>query len=295
MVTLNSGENFFARIKKTRFDHLYDLPDCRAYYQALAPLDYQNPMHAVPIAQAALTEVCQIRHHTVMPWVLDLACGYGAASALLRFDIDMHSIVARYSATNSADLDSPSVIADDRKWYATRDRRHGMQIRIAGMDISANALHYGLRVGLYDRTFADNLEANEPSPELRRFAPQISLILDTGAYGYIGARTFQRLLQAAGNLLPWIVTSPTRVAESGPSFNVIEQAGLVLERLPIEPFRHRRFASAEEQDAALSELVRKNIDISGFEDTGFYFAEAYIARPPDEQHTPLSELVRKIP
>ena len=293
MVRRNSGENFFARIKKTRFDHLYDLPDCCAYYQALAPLDYQNPTHSVPIARAALTEISRLRRLTA-PWVLDLACGYGAASALLRFNVDLHSIVTRYSATDLADLDSTSVIARDRAWYATHGR-HGMQTRIAGMDVSRRALQYGLRVGLYDRTFADNLEANDPGPKLSRFAPQVSLILDTGAYGYIGARTFQRLLQAAGNPLPWIVTSPARVAECEPSFNVFEQAGLVLEQAPIEPFRHRRFASVDEQDAALSELLRKGISTSGLEDTGFYFAEAYIARPPNEAHTPLSELVRNIP
>ena len=289
----NSDENFFGRIKKTRFDHLYDLPDCRAYYQALAPLDYQNPMHAVPIARAALTEISRIRGLT-KPWVLDLACGYGAAAALLRFYVDMHSILTRYSTRGLTDSDSTSVIANDRAWYATRVR-YDMDTRIAGMDISRRALQYGLHVGLYDKTFADNLEANDPGPELSRFAPQISLILDTGAYGYIGARTFQRLLQAAGSSPPWIVTSPTRVAECGPSFNVIEQAGLVLERAPIEPFRHRRFASVDEQGAALSELHRKGIDTQGLEDTGFYFAEAYIARPPEEQHTALGELVRTIP
>ena len=51
-----AGESFFKRVKKARFDHVYNLPDCRAYYQAVAPLDYQNPAHAVPIARAALAE-----------------------------------------------------------------------------------------------------------------------------------------------------------------------------------------------------------------------------------------------
>ena len=293
MVKRNSSDDFFTRIKKTRFDHLYDLPDCRAYYQALAPLEYQNPMHAVPIARAALTEISRLRRLT-KPWVLDLACGYGVASALLRFVVDMHSIVERYCAREPVDSDSRSVIAEDRAWYATHDR-HCMQNRIAGMDISRSALRYGLSVGIYDRTFADNLEVNDPSSELSRFAPKVSLILDTGAYGYIGPRTFQRLLQAAGRPLPWIVTSPTRVADCEPSFAVIEQAGLVLERAPIEPFRHRRFASFDEQTAALSELIRKGLDASGLEDTGFYFSEAYIARPPDEAHTPLTELLRRMP
>ena len=286
-----AGESFFKRVKKARFDHVYNLPDCRAYYQAVAPLDYQNPAHAVPIARAALAEISRLRNLQA-PWVLDFACGYGITSALLRYHVDMRTIVARYSGKELTNLDAAPLIAKDRKWYATRKRRT-LQPQIAGMDISMNALDYGLRVGLYDKTFADNLEVNDPSPELIDFLPNVSLILDTGACGgYIGEKSFSRLLRAAGPPLPWITTSPTRVADYGPSLEVMKKVGLVVEQVPIAPFRHRRFADQKEKERAIAELKRKGVDPTGLEDTGFFFAEAYVIRPPDECDIPLAELIR---
>ncbi|MFQ6023601.1 MAG: hypothetical protein ACE5NW_12860 [Acidiferrobacterales bacterium] len=283
------GESFFERIKKTRFDHLYDLPDCRAYYQTLAPLDYQNPAHTVPIARAALEEISRLRNVRA-PWVVDFACGYGIVSALLRYDVDMHTVIARYSTEELTNADTQLLIDGDRQWYAAR-RRAGTQTRVAAIDISAKALEYGRRVGLYDKTFQENLEMDDPSPGLSDFLPDISLIIDTGAYGYIGETSFRRLLDAAGAPLPWIVTSPARVADSGPSLEVMQKVGLVVEQVPLPPFRHRRFSGHEEKEHAIAELKRKGIDPSGLEDTGFYFANVYIGRPRDECGTPLGELI----
>lgn len=277
---METGDPFFARIKKTRFDDLYDRADCGDYYRALGPLDYQIPAHVVPVVAGAIEQLSHIRALDI-PQVLDVACGYGIASALLRHDVSMHEILHRYSAPELEQAGVDSLIAKDHAWYRAC-RRPGRQPRVVGLDVSANALEYATRVGLCDETFSDNLELDDPGPGLRAELRAVDLVMEMGGIGYIGSRTFQRILDAAGDPLPWVVIAPTRVSDNEPTLQLLQSYGLAIERTPNSPFKHRRFTGDDERESAIAEVQRKGFDTTGHEDTGFYFADAYVARPAKE-------------
>ncbi|MGI9336569.1 MAG: hypothetical protein ACR2RL_25745 [Gammaproteobacteria bacterium] len=277
---MDTGAQFFARIKKTRFDRLYDRPDCRDYYRALSPLEYQIPAHVVPTVGRAIEQLSHIRRIDT-PRVLDVACGYGIAGALLRHDVTMSAVLERYFAPELKDADVDTLISDDHAWFRAR-RRPARQPHITGLDISANALDYAVRAGLCDRSFTDNLERDDPSSDLRTALGEIALVMETGGLGYIGASTFRRILDAAGEPLPWVVIAPTRVCDSEPTLRLLQSYGLVVERTSNSPFRHRRFAGEDEREHAIAEIRRKGMDPNAYEQSGYYFAQAYLARPADE-------------
>ncbi|MGI9302305.1 MAG: hypothetical protein ACR2RB_06305 [Gammaproteobacteria bacterium] len=277
---METGNSFFTRIKKTRFERLYDQPDCRDYYRALSPLDYQIPTHVVPIARSVIEQLSRMRGLDV-PRVLDVACGYGVAGALLRHNVTMREIFDRCIAPELEHADVDAVIAQDRAWYRTR-RRAGCLLHISGLDVSASALDYAARVGLCDAVFTDNLEQDDANPALRSELGKVDLVIEMGGIGYIGTATFQRILDAARESLPWLVVAPTRVSDNEPTLRMLQSYGLVLERTPNSPFRHRRFTGDDERTSAIEEVRRKGLDPDGYERSGYYFADAYLARPAGE-------------
>ena len=62
----------------------------------------------------------------------------------------------------------------------------------------------------------------------------------------------------------------------------MEKAGLVVEAMPISPFPHRIFADEEEKQRAIRLVRERGRESQGFETTGSYHAQLYIARPEHE-------------
>ena len=79
----------------TRFDDIYNLPDCRAYYHAMHESNFQNAHFAVPNFRAAASALKQTRALDNLA-VLDFASGYGIGSLLLRHDISLRDVLDRY-------------------------------------------------------------------------------------------------------------------------------------------------------------------------------------------------------
>ena len=76
---------------KANFDDIYDQPDPRAYFRTLAPLDYQIPQQARPVIERVHAAAGADRT------ILDVCCSYGINAALLRFDLDIADLAARYT------------------------------------------------------------------------------------------------------------------------------------------------------------------------------------------------------
>ncbi len=274
---------------KASFEDIYDQPDPRAYIRELSELEYQIPAHANAVFRFLIEEVRDRRGGTFS--VADLCSSYGFNPALFNHDLTLERLFARYSAPEVAALSSDELALADRAFYA--ERRRDTAVPAIGLDVAAHAVEYARRTGIVDMAVAENLEASEPSSELRRDLADVGLITVTGGIGYITEVTFDRLLNAINaERPPWVGAFSLRWVDMEPIRFVLETHGLVLERLDGHTFRQRRFAHGQERAYALEELRRIGVDPDGVETDGYHHTWFYLARPADEAKTvPIEELL----
>jgi hypothetical protein len=277
----DTAEDDDALAGKACFDAIYTREDPRAYFAALRPLGYQIPQHA----QAVIRRLIEVRRRPET--IVDLCCSYGVNAALLAHDVTLDGLYAHYAAEPSAAA-LTALIAHDREYFATRRRPDAP--RMVGLDQSAPAIAYARAVGLLDAGFAEDLEASEPSSAFREAVSEATLITVSGGVGYIGYRTFERVVAAIDDP-PWVVALVLREVSYEPIAEALARFGLVTERLATRTFRQRRFADEEEQRAALKRIDALGLSAAGQEDTGWYHAELFVSRPAADADVPLAELV----
>ena len=267
---------------KANFDHVYDLPDPRGYFEALGALDYLAPEHGRRLFPTLLRE---LRAGGGPDGVLDLCCSYGVNAALLGHDLTLEDLYAHYASPELADLPTEGLLEADRAFYA--EHRNGEPSGIVGADSAANAVRYALGAGLLGAGFGENLERGEPSGDFRRDVGNVGLITVTGGVGYVWERTFDRVLRSVtearpDGAAPWVATLPARLVDYGPLSDLFSGYGLVTEKLSARTFPQRRFADAAERDHALRELAKLGVDPAGKEEEGWYHADLYLSRPAGE-------------
>ena len=267
---------------KANFDHVYDLPDPRGYFEALGALDYLAPEHGRRLFPILLRE---LRAGGGPDGVLDLCCSYGVNAALLGHHLTLEDLYAHYASPELADLPTEGLLEADRAFYA--EHRNGGPSGIVGADSAANAVRYALGAGLLGAGFGENLERGEPSGDFRRGVGNVGLITVTGGVGYVWERTFDRVLRSVtearpDGAAPWVATLPARLVDYGPLSDLFSGYGLVTEKLSARTFPQRRFADAAERDHALRELAKLGVDSAGKEEEGWYHADLYLSRPAGE-------------
>ncbi|MCW2721858.1 class I SAM-dependent methyltransferase [Pseudonocardia sp.] len=266
---------------KADFSTIYAQPDPRAYFRALMPLEYQVPQRALPVVEALVAA-------SGSRTVLDVCCSYGINAALLRHDLDLAAIGARATDPARAALPPGELIRDDAVFYAGHLRRP--DLAVLGLDASAPAIDYGLRTGLLTNGWAEDLEDAGPSPALAAGLREVDLVVCTGGVGYIGERTFDRILGAVGDPSRlWLATFVLRVFDYAPIAKTLAGYGLVTERVPGMTFPQRRFADSDESDAAQADVAARGLDPAGKEGSGWFHADGYVTRP--EATPPLAELL----
>lgn len=281
---------------KADFNHIYDRPDPRDFFRTLGELDYEIPQHAQPVFQALLTAL-RSSGGTVgsAPLrVLDLCCSYGVNAALMRCDVRLDELFDHYSSPALADLSAAELARADEAYYAERCRPDA--VRVSGLDVAANAVAYGCRVGLLDGGWAEDLEAGDPSRQLTDHLRGVDLVTTSGGVGYITERTFDRVLGARRDgSTPWVASFVLRTVSYERISESLAQHGLVTEQLIGATFPQRRFASEAEREAALREVSRRGLDPAGREDTGRYFASFYLSRSAaDAAQQPLEGLLANV-
>ncbi|CAA9477903.1 MAG: hypothetical protein AVDCRST_MAG25-2564 [uncultured Rubrobacteraceae bacterium] len=281
---------------KANFDDVYDLPDPRGYFEALGSLDYRAPEHGRRVFSALLAAM---QGDGTRSKVLDLCCSYGVNAALLKHDLTLDDLYARYASPDVADLSPDELAAADARFY--KDREKPSPPEVVGIDVAANAVSYALRAGAMDAGTAENLEDHEPSEALRRAARGTRLVTVTGGVGYVWERTFERVLSCIADgpenirgrpETPWVAAFAVRFVDYAPIAAVLARRGLVTEKLSVRTFPQRRFESDSEREHVLGELARAGIDPAGKEESGWYHADFYLSRPATEvSEVPLDELL----
>lgn len=261
--------------RKANFDDIYTQPDPRKYYRILSRLDYQIPRRAMPVFKAVLEAS---RRDGRDRTVLDVCCSYGINSAQLLSSAASRPAECWYASRDAAGLSTAELAEADRRRYAGR---HG-GLTVLGLDSSAPAIGYARRAGLLTWGWAEDLESDEPSAELAAGIADVGLIVSTGGVGYVGRRTFERLLGAVRDPEDlWLAIFVLRVFDYTPIADLLGAYGLVTEKLGAT-FRQRRFADDAERQAALHDVRRRGLDPAGEEASGWYQAECFLTRPAAE-------------
>jgi len=269
----------------TIFDDTYNQPDCRSYYRMLRALGYSNHTHAVPVFRAVLAELARVRGVNT-PQVFDFASSYGIVSALMKHQVSADAFLDRYASAAFDDTSSEAMRQIDSDWLSGL-ARNPIEARYNGLDVASHAVGFAQDVGLFDQGFAEDIQAKPPSPALSECLAQTDLIVECGSVAHLMPIALDRLLSAASRK-PWLVTSPVRGNERTEAFNVMRQHGFVVDTLGLPPFPHRRFESTDEQARAIAIARAAGHETDGFESTGSFFAQIYVARPMDEA-TPVSD------
>ncbi|RGP76812.1 methyltransferase type 12 [Fusarium longipes] len=275
-----------AAANKANFTNLYNDDDPRAYLTTLAPLQYTIPQQVQPLFQRLYK---LSRRDKATSAILDVCCSYGINGGLLKHDVNMESWTARYV---DSELRPSEQVQADKEFFSSPAR--SSKPVVFGLDTSTQAIRYALDVNLIDAGWSDNLEINDPSQDLCRALRDVSLIICTGGAGYVGSRTFGRIMKATGKPTNvWVVSTVIRMVPYDNVAATLREYGLETEKLPGVVLRQRRFASAQEQADIISDVAARGLNTSGFEDQGYLCAEVYISRPAaDVMRPPVADLVK---
>ncbi len=292
---MHNRETLHQKSGKADFELIYDLEDPREYFNVLGQYDYCIPQHGYRVFSALIEAQRKAGREGLgngRPRIVDVCCSYGVNAALLKYETSLDELYARYSSEELANLSSEELEEADAAFY--RERRREMAPEVVGVDVARNAISYGVRSGVLDAGFAENLEENEPTEALARAVSSADLLTVTGGVGYISERTFERLIDCAvegsGGRVPWVAAFALRWVSFEQISEVLSGYGLVTEKLDGHTFTQRRFTGDVEREYVLEELAEMDVDSTGKEDTGWYHADFYLARPVNEANVPLETL-----
>lgn len=279
--------------KKANFTDIYTQPDPRLYYKTLSRLDYQIPERALPLFR----EVLGASRRDGRPrTVLDVCCSYGINSALLLGTAappadGRVSAGSWYTSRDQGRLSPDELAEADRRRHAGRPGG----LTVLGLDASAPAISYARRAGLLTWGWAEDLESNDPSPELAAGIADVGLVISTGGFGYVTRRTFEKILRAVRDPRDlWLTIFVLRVFDYTPVIDLLSEYGLVTEKLKTT-FPQRRFADDAERDAALADVRSRGLDPAGKEATGWFHADCFVTRPAAEvSRLPAAELLAPV-
>jgi len=276
---------------KDDFGRVYDLEDPSPYFTALRPSDYRMPAVLAGALKAMHGPMCAARGTGERLRVLDFACGYGAIGALLRHDIRMADLYARYGERRWRPADARRYWTDDAAFFAAR-RSASAAFEIGGVDIAGVALEYAAALGFLDLTFHENLLENAPSDDLKRFLRGVDLIVESGSLGDLLPGVFERILDLCDDApRPWFIYGPRPDVDWAPLNALWESRGYRAESLGAGPIRYRRALAAEEQ-ADMLRITRTlgKRDEAVMRD-GYLLVDMTLARPgADAGNPPIGRL-----
>lgn len=272
---------------KASFDDIYDMEDPRAYFTSLGEFDYKAPEHGSRLFSRLIEERTESRDGSFN--IVDVCCSYGINAALLKYDITLDELYDRYRSEEAARVSSNELAVSDKAFYAARKKEDPP--RVVGVDLAENAVAYGVRAGLLDAGFAENLEGEEPSGELERSIRRTELLTITGGIGYISEKTFDRLLGCMESP-PWVASLALRWVSYDDIADTLSKYGLATEKLDSHTFIQRSFTDEEEREYVIEELEKMGVATEGKESEGSYHANFYLSRPlEDIARTSLGELL----
>jgi hypothetical protein len=275
---------------KTDFTDLYEGRGPRDYYAYLGHLEYQAPVHGLPVFR----RLCDVlRQAGNRPTVLDLCCSFGVNAALLNHNVTFDELHEHYVSPGRAQLSHLETLAADHRFFA--ERRRDDAVQVIGLDVASQAVEYAVTVGLLAEGVSTNLEAADPPCSIKERLARVDLVIVTGGASYVRERTFETIVACAAGELPWIAALTLRWIGFDPIAKSLERHGLVTERLDGYVVRQRRFADQGERRHVLEALAKRGLQPNHLEEDGWHTAEMYVTRPSVvARELPLRELLSDV-
>ena len=275
---------------KADFGDIYNRPDAREYFEVLGAHEYVIPQHGA----AAFWRLLQRRAEVTDaqdPTVLDVCCSYGIGGALFKTDLELDQLYAHYASPLLEDAPSEHVMDLDRKLLEQHLLADAPTV--IGIDIADQAVQYGVNVGFLDDGVAENLETSDPSPRLADLLSEVDLITTTGGIGYVGHRTFDRLMAHCPRD-PWVAAFCLTAYDFDPIASVLAERGYQTEQSG-RSFPQRRFVDESEKEWIVNEVAGRGLDPAVAESDDFLMANFFLARPTNQvEECPLADLIPEL-
>ena len=275
----------------TRFVRVYDLDDPSPYFASLRSTGYRMPVALAAALQAIHAPLAATRGAGDILRVLDFACGYGVIGALLRHDVSMPEIYARYGKRQWQPGDGRRFWEADSAFFGAR-RAEGAAFEIAGIDIAGNALAYAAAMGFVDRAFHEDLVEDTPGDALRDFLRSADLVVESGALGVTLPAVFARVLDhCGGEAPPWFLYSPRPDVNWSPLNALWAERGYRAESLLGAPVPYRKPLDAQER----ADMLRRSRGFGKADEAimqgGYFLVDMTLARPEaDAASLPITQL-----
>jgi hypothetical protein len=269
---------------KVVFDDYYNQPDPRAYFTTLREFDYRIAGEAQPVMRTAMEAVRSHRSLETVK-VADLGASYGINAALLKCDITLDDLNELYADPDIAEISRNELLDRDRRFYAEHDCDRSVET--VGIDPAANAIGYGVDVGLLNHGVTANLEEAPLGPGDASALAGTDLVMSTGCIGYVSETSIEKLLDATAKERPWMAHSVLRMFSFEPYRELLEERGYVTERME-GTLLQREFANDEERAHVIENLHELGIDPAGKESEGWYHASVFLSRPVEDARASVS-------
>lgn len=278
---------------KALFVRVYDLDDPSPYFAALRPSGYRMPVALVSALEAIHAPLGAQRGAGDTLRVLDFACGYGVIGALLRHDVSMEGIFARYGERAWRAEDGRRHWEQDAAFFAAR-LREGAAFEIGGIDIAGNALDYACSLGFVDRAFCENLVEDTPSEGLRDFLRGVDLVVESGALGVMLPDAFARILDFRGDESPpWILYCPRPDVNWSALDALWAERGYQTESFCGGPVRYRKPLDEQERTDMLRRARGLGRPDEAIMQGGYLLVDMMLARPEAEAGNPPIAAIRE--
>lgn len=263
---------------KDDFRVVYDLDSPRAYFQALAPLDYRMPAVTCGVLRHLAPRLAAAFGRTPLR-VLDFACGFGVNGALLKHRVTLSEIYRHFAQ-------GPADPAAAQAFFAAR-RAAVPDVEVGGIDIAEQALAYGREAGFLDAAFAVDLARDAVAPALSDFLAGTHVVIETGSLFDVLVAAVDRLLGTGAR--PWILVAPRPDVEVAALYRVLARHGYRHQACNRRPIRYRKLLGAREADEAARAIKARGEDPAGAIEDGYFLVDLVLARP-SEDATDLGEI-----
>ncbi len=255
---------------KTNFDSLYTADTPVPYMMGMREVGYEIPQNALGVLRVLLRHLERARHRTLT--VLDIGCSYGVNAALLKYRTSLSDLYGHYSRVQNLSDRRERLLKQDIDYYSNLEPN--FDVRIIGLDSSASAVEYGQQTGLLDEGIVANLEDDDHPPQAIH---DVDLVVSTGAIGYVGARSLDRLLAAISRPAnPWLALFVLRAIDYSPFASVLKRHEFET-RVSGSSFVQRRICSDDELRGTMDHVARRGLNVAGYEDRGLLYADCYLS------------------
>tara|TARA_Y100000780_G_scaffold231903_1_gene259546 strand:- start:1370 stop:2293 length:924 start_codon:yes stop_codon:yes gene_type:complete len=276
-------------------------------YNQDSPIPYLKGMRNVEYRISDITKFFyeyfgnKLHKHLNKPiQILDVGSSYGINSSLLIYDLEMSDLDDFFLNDDKV----PS--KEDAIQFFTSLPKQNPHFKFYLNDISSQALKFTKDMGLSTQTFDVNLEEDELSSATSAILRDMDMVIATGCVGYIGYKSFVKLLGVFKNQTnyvehrdgsdissdsvpkPLFVFSVLRIYSILEIQKVFEDYGFMLLKSEVPPFRQRRFYDEQEKMKTISLLNERGIVTTNFEDKGFYYTNLYVGAPKEHKNALIS-------